>query len=94
MPNGRLNLSNREKKNTVDFMIEFDTLAMKVDTDECHMQVYLSGNNIPAVKLPPNHTSPPSMAATFLATHLMVVLQPSEYSVFHGRDTPIQLGLP
>ena len=34
------------------------------------------------------------MAATFLATHLMVVLQPSRYSVFHGGDTPIQLGLP
>jgi len=48
------------------------------------MQVHLSGNNIPMVKPPPNHTSPPSMA----------VLQPSGYSVFHGRDTPIQLGLP
>jgi len=33
------------------------------------------------------------MAATFLATCLMVVLQPSEYSIFHGRDTPIQLSL-
>ena len=32
--------------------------------------------------------------ATFLAARLMVVLQPSKYSVFHGRDTPIQLGLP
>ena len=31
---------------------------------------------------------------TFLATHLMVVLQPSRYSVFHSRDTPIQLGIP
>jgi len=60
----------------------------------CHIQVYLSGNNVPAVKLPPNHTSPPSMAATFLTTCLMAVLQPSGYSVFHSRDTPIQLGLP
>jgi len=34
------------------------------------------------------------MAATFLITCLTVVLQPSEYSIFHGRDTPIQLGLP
>jgi len=58
------------------------------------MQVHLSENNIPAVKPPPNHTSPPSMAATFLATHLMVVLQPSGYSVFHSGDTPIQLSLP
>ena len=39
-------------------------------------------------------TSPPSTAATLLATCLKAVLQPSEYSVFHGRDTPIQLGLP
>ena len=60
----------------------------------CHIQVHLSGNNVPMVKPPPNHTSPPSMAATFLTTHLIVVLQPSRYSVFHGRDTPIQLSLP
>ena len=58
------------------------------------MQVHLSGNYISTVILSPNYTSLPSMAATFLATHLMAVLQPSEYSVFHGRDTPIQLGLP
>ena len=57
------------------------------------MQVHLSGNNIPAVKPPSNHTSPSSMAATFLATCLMAVLQPSGYSVFYDGDTPIQLGL-
>jgi len=34
------------------------------------------------------------MTAILLATCLMVVLQPSRYSIFHGRDTPIQLGLP
>ena len=45
------------------------------------------------VKPPPNHTSLSSMAATFLATRLMVVLQPSEYSVFHGGDTSIQPSL-
>ena len=61
---------------------------------ECHMQVHLSGNNIPMVKPPSNHTSLFSTAATFLATHLMAVLQPSGYSVFHDGDTPIQLGLP
>ena len=48
-------------------------------------------NYIPAVMPPLNPTSPPSTAATFLATRLMVVLQPSGYSVFHGGDTPIQL---
>ena len=31
-------------------------------------------NYIPAVMPPLNHTSPPSMAATFLATRLMMVL--------------------
>ena len=34
------------------------------------------------------------MAATFLTTHLIAVLQPSRYSVFHSKDTPIQLSLP
>jgi len=60
----------------------------------CHMQVHLSGNNIPMVKPPLNHTSLPSMTATLLTTYLMAVLQPSGYSIFHGGDTPIQLGLP
>jgi len=55
------------------------------------MQVQLSRNNIPMVKLPPNHTSPPSTVAIFLATHLMAVLQLSGYSVFHGRDTPVSV---
>ena len=59
----------------------------------CHIQVHLSGNNVPAVKPPPNHTSPPSTVATFLATCLMAVLWPSGYSIFHSRDTPIQLSL-
>ena len=51
-------------------------------------------NYIPAVMPPLNPTSPPSTAATFLATCLMAVLQPSGYSIFHGGDTPIQLSLP
>ena len=51
-------------------------------------------NYIPVVMPPLNPTSPPSMVATFLATRLMAVLQPSGYSVFHGGDTPIQLSLP
>ena len=58
------------------------------------MQVHLSGNYIPAVKSLLKHTSPPSTVATFLTTCLMAVLQPSGYSIFQGRDTPIQLGLP
>ena len=57
------------------------------------MQAHLSGNYIPTVISSLNYTSLPSMAATFLATCLMAVLQPSGYSVFYGRDTPIQLGL-
>jgi len=58
------------------------------------MQAHLSENNVLAVKSSPNYTSPPSTAATFLATRLMAVLQSSGYSFFHGGDTPIQLGLP
>ena len=61
---------------------------------DCHIQVYLSGNNVPAVKPPPNHTSLSFIVATFLTTCLIAVLQPSGYSVFYSRDTPIQLSLP
>ena len=53
------------------------------------MQVHLSGNNVLAVKLLPNHTSPPFIVATFLTTCLMAVLQPSGYSVFHDGVTPV-----
>ena len=60
----------------------------------CYMQAHPSGNYIPAVILSPNYTSLSFMAATFLATYLMAVLQPSRYSIFHGGDTSIQLGLP
>ena len=59
-----------------------------------HIQVYPSGNYIPVVISSPNYTSPSFMVATFLATCLMAMLQPSRYSVFHSGDTPIQLGLP
>ena len=58
-----------------------------------HIQVHPSRNYIPIVILSLNHTSPPSIAATFLITYLMVVLQPSRYSIFYGENTPIQLGL-
>jgi len=53
------------------------------------MQVYLSGNYIPIVISPPNLTSLPSIIATLLATHLVAVMQPFRYSVFHNGDTPI-----
>ena len=46
------------------------------------------------MKPPSNHTSLPSTVATFLTTHLMVVLQSSRYFIFHSRDTSIQLSLP
>jgi len=59
----------------------------------CHMQVHLSRNYITVVILSPNYTSLPSMMATFPTTYLIAVLQPSGYSVFHGRNTPIQLSL-
>jgi len=82
-------------------MAEHDSWENKEDlenarevVEEYHIQVHLSGNNIPVMKPPPNPTSPPFTVATLLATCLMAVLQPSGYSVFHGGDTPIQLGLP
>ena len=70
------------------------TYCMTSSFQNCHIQVHLSRNNVPVVKPPPNHTSLPSTTATFLATRLIAVLQPSGYSVFHGGDTPIQLSLP
>ena len=58
------------------------------------MQVHLSGKLHPRGDATSEPTSPSSTAATFLATCLMAVLQPSGYSIFHGGDTPIQLSLP
>jgi len=60
----------------------------------CHMQAHPSRNYISAVISSPNYTSLSSTVATFLATCLMAVLQPSGYSVFHSRVTSIQLSLP
>jgi len=34
----------QEKKNTADFMIEFDTLAIKTDTDKLHVNFLLKKN--------------------------------------------------
>ena len=88
---------NREiKKLTEKFMESYKTkkITSENTVELCHIQVHPSRNNVPVVKPPPNHTSLPSTAATFLATHLMAVLQPSRYSVFHSRDTSIQLSLP
>ena len=48
-------------------------------------------NYIPAVISPLKYTSPPSMAATFLVTCLIAVLQPSGYSVFHDGVTPVSI---
>jgi len=59
-----------------------------------HIQVYPFGNYIPTVILSLNYASLLFMVATFLTTCLIAVLQPFRYSIFHGRDTPIQLGLP
>ena len=57
------------------------------------MQVHLSRNYISMVISLSNHTSPPSIAAAFLATHLVAVIQLSRYSIFYDRDTSILLGL-
>jgi len=40
----KIEMFKQGKKNTVDFMIEFDTLAMKADTDELHTIFLLKKN--------------------------------------------------
>ena len=77
-------LKNSNSNIVADF-IHFNVVIYKSTCPE---------NYIPAVMPPLNPTSLPSTAATFLATRLMAVLQPSGYSVFYDGDTPIQLSLP
>jgi len=70
--------------------------------DVCYMQVHLSGNNISTVKPPPNHTSLPSMAATFsqhvswqYCNHLGIPSSIVEIllfnSVFHDGVPPVSV---
>jgi len=40
----KIEMFKQGKKNTVDFMIEFDILAMKVDIDELHAIFLLKKN--------------------------------------------------
>jgi len=40
----RIEFFKQGKQNTADFMIEFDTLAMKADTDELHAIFLLKKN--------------------------------------------------
>ena len=78
------------------FILNYFSYFFKVDkiyTFNYYMQVYLSGNYISMVKSSLKHTSLPSMVAIFLAIYLIAVLQPSRYSIFHSRDTSIQLSL-
>ena len=100
MPAGKLRPNKIPEKLWQHILVDFimklpvskghDSILVVCD---CHMQVHLSRNNIPTVKPPPNHTSLPSTVATFLTTHFMAVLQPSRYSVFHGRNTVMNLFL-
>jgi len=88
-------LSNFFKYSSSNFPLFYPNKIFAIYfTSNCHMQVYPSRNYIPAVKLSQKHTSLPSTVATFLATCLIAVLQPSRYSVFHSGNTPIQLSLP
>ena len=76
------------------FLLFLSRLTWGVNLYVYYMQVHLSGNYISMMISSLNYTSLPFMAATFLITHLLAVLQLSRYSVFYGRDTPIWLGLP
>ena len=87
-----LNKHSLSKSESFNKFLEFDA-SEGFSKTVCHMQVHSPRNDIPAVILIPNYTSSSSMAATFLVTHLITVLQPSRYSVFHSKDTPIQLSL-
>jgi len=40
----KIEMFKQGKKNTADFMIEFNTLAMKADTDELHAIFLLKKN--------------------------------------------------
>jgi len=40
----KIEIFKQEKKNTADFMIKFDALAMKADTDELHAIFLLKKN--------------------------------------------------
>jgi len=41
----KIEIFKQEKRNTADFMIEFDALAMKADTNELYA-IFLLTNNI------------------------------------------------
>ena len=69
------------------------TISLPYTVTICHMQVYPSRNYIPTVISSSNYTNTSSMMAIFLIICLMAVLQLFGYSVFHSRDTSIQLSL-
>ena len=67
-------------------------------TQKCyHMQVHLSGNNVPAVKPSPNHTSPPFLQhiSWQCCNHLGILSSMVEIllfnSVFHDGVTPVSV---
>ena len=79
---------------TISQGIKLSIISYKVNQPiNCHIQVHPSRNYIPTVISSPNYTSLPSTVAIFLATRLLTMLQLSGYSVIHGGDTPIRLGL-
>ena len=45
MPNERLRYSNKKKKHITDFMIEFEVLAIKAETNNIYM-IFLLKKNI------------------------------------------------
>ena len=92
----RIKKNKTREKEIVQALQKEDRSAWEED-EVVYIVIYKSTcpeNYIPTVMPPLNPISPPSMAATFLATRLMAVLQPFGYSVFHGGGTPIQLSLP
>jgi len=75
----------QEKKNTADFMIEFDILAMKTDTDELHAIFLLKKNAQPdIIKM---ILSYPSIAApeTLKEWKVVIMLVGQEYKSTEGQ---------
>ena len=100
-----LNEHSLSKSESFNKFLEFDA-SEGFSKTVCHMQVHSPINDIPAVILIPNYTSPPSIMAIFLITHLIAVLQLSGYSipsstaeillfnlVFHDGVTPISVSI-
>ena len=77
--------------------LEVYRTSLKIIFYLCHMQVHLSGNNIPMVKPPPNYTSPPFLQHILgqCCNHLGILSSIEEILlsnlVFYDGVTPVSI---